>query len=216
MGATIAALAILVGPFSSRKQVSSPREPAPLPIPSSQELNPPLENARQPTPLSQINPATAADQAKGIYKGPLGDFLVTPGEVAAWPPCPAPITRTKNAKTSELYSPVFGEKLETSECADGTIIGLTFEIGASRGKRYFVGPAKVPYEAPFDRLVLLTVGGHSALAELPLPGVPGSLRLAVIERFPISNKPGILVWIEGGASLAATAASAAEIMGVRP
>jgi hypothetical protein len=199
VGLTIAAVAGSVGPFSGRPHVAPP------------------EHVRQPIPLSQVNPATAADQAKGIYHGPLGEFLVIPGEAAAWPPCPAPIKRTKNANTSELYSPIFGEDLEANTCADGTIIGLTFEIGASRGKRYFVGPAIVPYEAPFDRLVLLTVGGHSAIAELPVPGVPGSLRLTVIERFPAGKQPGILVWIEGSAlSLEATAASATKIMGMRP
>ncbi len=213
---TIAAVAVSVGPFSSRRQVSPSRGVVPPPLPRAQDLNPPLQNVRQPTPLSQINPATAADQAKGIYKGPLGNFLVTPGVVAAWPACPAPIKRTKNAKTSDLYSPVFGENVEANECADGTIVGLTFETGASRGKRYFIGPAKVPYEAPLDRLVLLTVGGHSAIAEMPIPGVPGSLRLAVIERFPVGIKPGIMVWIEGSGQILEATASAAAIMGEQP
>jgi hypothetical protein len=198
VGGTIVAVASSVGPFSGRPHVS-----------------PPPEHVRQAIPLSQVNPATATDQANGIYQGPLGEFLVTPRHIADWPPCPAPYKRT-NAKTSELYSPAFGENIEANECADGTIIGLTFEIGSSIGRRYFVGPAKVPYEAPFDRLVLLTVGGHSAIAELPTPGVPGSLRLTVLERFPAGKQPGMLVWVEGGESLEASAAKAAKIMGVRP
>jgi hypothetical protein len=167
--------------------------------------------------LSQFDPATAADEAKGVYTGPLGEFLVTPGEAAEYPPCPKPYKRTQNFKSSELYSPIFGENLEVNECSNGKIAGISIIGGPSIGRRYFVGPAKVPYEGPFDRLVLLTVGGHSAIAQLPHPAFPNSLRLAVIERFPSSNEPGILVWIaNGGSDLKEASALAARIMGVQP
>jgi len=103
-----------------------------------------------------------------------------------------------------------------NECADGKIMGFSFYADAAFGRRYFVGPAKVPFEAPFDRLVLLTVIGHSALAQLPIPAYPGSLRLAVIERFPSGHESGILVWIDNThMTLKEAAALAAQIM-VRP
>jgi len=200
VGVTIAAVAGSVGPFSNRPNISPPPPPG-----------------RPATPLSQVDPATAADEAKGLYKGPLGDFVVNPREQAAFPPCPLPMKRTQNYKTSELYSPVFGENLEVYECANGKIVNIAFIGGPAMGRGYFTGPAKIPWEGPFDRLVLLTVGGHSAIAQLPHPAFPGSLRLAVIERFPSGNEPGILVWIDdAGSSLERAAALAARIMGVQP
>ncbi len=199
VGVTIAAVAGSVGPFSDRPNVPSP----------------PL--GQSATPLSEVHPATAADEAKGVYKGPLGDFLVTPLEGSAAPFCPQPYRRTQNFKTSELYSPVFGEDLEVYECGNGKIVGISLIGGPAMGRQYFIGPAKVPWEGPFDRLVLLTVGGHTAIAQLPHPAFPNSLRLAVIERFPSGNEPGILVWIaDSGMSLKETAALAAQIMGVQP
>jgi hypothetical protein len=167
--------------------------------------------------LREVHPATAADEAKGIFSGPLGEFLVAPREQAAHPPCPQPYTKTQNYKTSELYSPVFGDNLEVYQCANGKVLNIAIIGGPSMGRGYFVGPAKLPWEGPFDRLVLLTVGGHSAIAQMPHPAFPGSLRLAVIERFPAGNDPGILVWIDdAGSNLEKAAALAARIMGVHP
>ena len=200
VGITIAAVAGSVGPFGNRQGVSPP---------------PPL--GRAPTPLREVDSATAADEAKGVYEGPLGNFLVTPQEAAAYPPCPEPIRRTQNFKTSELYSPFFGENREVYECGNGKIVDISFMGGPAMGRRYFVGQAKVPYVGPFDRLVLLTVGGYPAIAQLPHPAFPNSLRLAVIQRFPSSHEAGILVWIDNsGRSLKETAALAAKIMGVQP
>ncbi len=201
VGVTIVAVAGSVGPLSIRPNVSPPPPPG-----------------RPATPLSAVDPATAADEAKGIYEGPFGEFLVTPREGAATPPCPQPYKlETQNFKTSELYSPVFGDHPEVYECADGKIISISVIGGPAIGRRYFIGPAKVPWEGPFDRLVLLTVGGYPAIAQLPHPAFPDSLRLAVIERFPSGNEPGILVGIDNsGRSLKETAALAAQIMGVQP
>ena len=178
----------------------------------------PVTMPQQPRPSDEPNPASGADQAKPAYVGVLGDFLVTAkvGQVADWPPCPEPRRPAKNYKASEVYSPVFGD-LEVYECADGKIIGLSVYGDPSIGKRYFVGPAKVNYFAPFDRLLLLTVAGRPAIAQLPAPGDPEGLRLAVIQRFPSNNQPGIMVWIDNTSkSVAEAAALAARIMGVRP
>jgi hypothetical protein len=198
-GVTVVAVFGSVGPFNR------PNVPAPPPgeVPS--------------IPLSAVNPATAADEAKGIYSGPLGDFLVTPSETSAAPSCPEPRKfRTQHLKTSELYSPLFGDNPEVVECGDGKIIMIGLIGGPAMGRQYFVGQAKVPYEGPFDRLVLLTVGGYSAVAQLPHPAFPSSLHLAVIQRFPSSHEPGILVWIDNARSLKEASARAAQIMGVQP
>jgi len=158
----------------------------------------------------------AADEAKPRYQGALGDFLVGPGQVADWPPCPR-AEKPADPKASELYSPVFSEGAEASECADGRSLGISDYGAEAMGRRYFVGSAKVPYEAPLDRLKLLTVGGKPAIAQLPMPGIPSTLRLAVIERFPSGDQPGILVWIDNtDKSLQEAVELAEQIMGVQP
>lgn len=67
-----------------------------------------------------------------------------------------------------------------------------------------------------EHLVLLTVAGSPAIAQLPQPGNPGTLRIAVIERFPNRDQPGILVWIDNtGMSLERAVELAMRIMGKR-
>jgi hypothetical protein len=109
---------------------------------------------------------------------------------------------------------MFGEDPEVVECGNGKIIIIG--IWPPMGRGYFVGPAKVPYEGPFDRLVLLTVGGHPAIAQLPHPAFPGRWRLNVIQRFPTREQPGIMVAIDIARSLEEATALAAQIMGVQP
>jgi len=202
VGLAVVAVTRSIGPFRERPHVTT--SPAP--------------KSHQPDPSSGTNPSAAADQAKPAYTGVLGDFLVTAkvGQVADWPPCPEPRRPAKNYKASEVYSPVFGD-LEVYECADGKIIGLSVYGEPAIGKRYFVGPAKVNYFAPLDRLELLTVAGRPAIAQLPAPGDPESLRLAVIQRFPSNSQPGIMVWVDfTSKSVEEAAALAAQIMGGRP
>ena len=168
--------------------------------------------------MSGSDPAAATDPAKPAYRGPLGDFFVTGkgNEVASYPPCPQPKRPARNHKASELYSPVFGDP-EVGECANGLIPAISVYGRPSMGKRYFVGLAKVNYVVPLDRLRLLIVAGHPAIAQLPAPDDPEGLELIVIQRFPSNIKPGIMVWIDfTNKSVEETAALAAKIMGVRP
>jgi hypothetical protein len=159
-------------------------------------------------------PEAVADQKKPVYTGPLGEFFV--GQAIESPPCPEPRKRTENYKFHELYSPALGGNLEVFECANGLIPYIAVDY-AGPGKAYFVGPAKVPYTAPLDRLVLLTIGGHSAIAQLPIPGFPGTLRIAAIERFPTPLHPGILVAIDNtDMSLKDAVVAIARIMGIQP
>ena len=175
-----------------------------------------------PRPLispGEFNPLIAQDEAKGIYKGPLGDFLVTPRQGTDWPPCPEPMRPAKNYKASELYSPLFGDLNGLLECANGRMLLIESSVREPDGyiiligKSYFVGPARVSFEAPLDRLILLTVAGKPALAQLPPPGFPG-IDLVVIERFPSGDQPGIKVGVDrSDRSLEETAALAARIVG---
>ena len=199
---------------------------APEPKPEARRalncLPPPATTGPQlPTPERELSPLTAQDEAKGLYHGPLGNFLVTHMVWPDRPPCPKPYRQATNYKASELYSPVFGENPEALECADGKMLGIStyiFEPSGypiTVGKAYFVGAAKVPFEASLDRLMLLTIAGKPAIARLLAPGVPWSPPdLAVIERFPSNDQPGIMVAVqESDRSLEETIALAARIIG---
>jgi len=172
-----------------------------------------------PVSPSETDPLFAQDEIKGIYEGPLGPFVVNRHRFADFPPCPEPYRPAKNYKTSDLYSSLFGDFGELFECADGRLRVIDTHIldahgyPISLGKRYFVGPAKVAFVAPLDRLVLFTVAGKPALAQLSPPGWFEHLRLVVIERFPRKDQPGIMVFIDDTMqSLEEAAALAARIM----
>ena len=229
LGGTVVAVTYSFGPLSNRPSVS-PTSPPARPVSPKSGVGPgsvggfsdrPHIIPGQPTP---IDPALRADQAKPRFKGPMGDFLVTPHEVAELPPCPQPRrpVTAEDVKASELYSPVLGgayighDDDRAYGCADGTI-QIMGSIPAAR--RYFVGPAKVAWEAPLDRLVLLTVAGHPAIALLPIPGWPmrDMLELVVVQRFPSSDKPGIIVLVgHTDQTLDEAVAKAERIIGVRP
>jgi len=206
VGLTAVAVSRSVGPFRERPHVTD--SPATQPQPHR--------------PSSGINSATGVDETKPNYEGPLGDFIVGRHQGSSLLPCPRPLRPAKSdkIKSSELYSPVFGEpsKLEgfVAECADGKITGIELWGSEIIDRVYFVGKPIVPYEAPIDRLKLLTVAGKPAIAQLQEPGAPGTLRLCVIERFPNANQPGVLVAIDNTfKSLDSAADLAAQIMGGR-
>lgn len=104
-----------------------------------------------------------------------------------------------------------------TECADGEIVIIEIHGPEIISRGYFVGKPIVPYDVPIDRLVLLTVAGKPAIAQLPTPGFPGDLRLTVIERFPSGKRPGIAVEIANTfKGLDEAAELATRIMGARP
>jgi hypothetical protein len=83
-------------------------------------------------------------------------------------------------------------------------------------RRYFVGPAIVPWNAPVDKLELMTVAGYPAIAHLSTPGLADSVELIVVQRFPSDNKPGILMYVGYMNTLDEAVAKAERIIGVRP
>jgi hypothetical protein len=181
-----------------------------------------LEQGRQVTwlaaekALEKAKEATALDNAKPRFKGQLGDFTV--GQTSEWPQCPLATQRVDDLdaiKASELYSSALGENVEAGACADGTIISVFVEHHV--GRFYFVGPPGVPYEAPADRLRLLTVGGKPAIAEIPIPdNFVSDARLMVIQRFPTGQEPGIAIGVDIMNDLDGAIKLAERIMGVTP
>src|SRR2546428_8438383 len=145
-------------------------------------ITPPPPHEQLPTPFD--TPAAIQDRAKGIYDGPVGEFLVVPRQVAEFPSCPRPHTLTRKYKDSELYSPVFGENLEVYECANGKIVTVTAYGGAVIGRRYFVGPAKGAFGAPFERF-FLAVGPPTLMStRRPKGDSKGTLACTTKSRLP--------------------------------
>ena len=184
-------------------------------------LNRPAETARPP--LDVIQEALDQDAAKGRFTGRLGDFFVyglvngaSPREAENIQCLNGTIVVTDHAATRahELSSDVFGPQGGTGwSCGEGGDIvvvnsggGDGHEVrpdGADLGRYYFRTPfLKVVRDAPADRLELIQVEGHSALVQHPVKGYPYPVvSLAVIERFPDGDLPGIAVFVGGDLSV---------------
>jgi len=170
----------------------------------------PFNDAREHAPPGEETPILADEFV--AFKGQLGDFVVVPDQAADYP-CQSTAV-SPDPQASELYSPVFSPDAVAGQCENGLIVSITDQGREVTGRRYFIGEARVPFEAPKDRLVLLTVGGKPAIAQLPMPGFPGTLRLAVVDRFPDGQEPGILTFVDNtDMTLEQGAKLAEEIMG---
>jgi hypothetical protein len=86
--------------------------------------------------------------------------------------------------------------------------------GSAQARGYIRSvPLQLLWDAPRDRLELVTVEGHPALLERPIPQYPyGQANLAVIERYPDGDRPGIAVFVEMAPSAEAAIKDAEEIM----
>jgi hypothetical protein len=126
-----------------------------------------------------------------------------------------------NLESSELYFDLPGaviDSIGTGSC-QGTVVSITASVpgelgGAIVGRGYFVGPKmRVSYDAPAERLKLMTVAGKPALATLPIPDCISCLtEVAVIERFPTKGAPGITAWVHTASGLDRAIALVEQIM----
>jgi hypothetical protein len=173
------------------------------------------EHGGGPEPSAPETPVLLPAEDSPVYEGPLGDFRVAPGDAAEFPCESTVVSNAEMVRASELHSDTFREGATAASCADGTVVNISDYGDPPMGRRYFVGDAKVTYAAPRERLKLLEVDGKPAIAELPRTDLdlPGSVRLAVIERFPEEDIPGILVWIDSSrGDLETTAELASRLM----
>jgi hypothetical protein len=138
------------------------------------------------------------------YKGQLGDFLIVGGDFdGPIVNCLMPVRPVgpSGLLASDLYASTLGRAAEGGRCGDGKVVAIS-NYGdrvspLARGRLSFEGTPKLVWDAPKERLQLLTVAGLPAIAESPAPDNPGSkARLAVVQRFPSQDKPGILVWVD--------------------
>jgi len=185
------------------------------PSPVSQGKGDAVERAKQ---------ATEADRAKPRFTGELGDFVILgpDAQPATRYPCPEPAQPGTNPEGSELYFSLPGAVIEGVPSCQGTIFSITASIadeagGAVVGRAYLLAPRlDVGFDAPEERLKLITVGGKPALAELPIPDcMVCNSQVAVIERFPSEAAPGIFTWVRTFNDLDKAIALAEQIMGVR-
>jgi hypothetical protein len=176
-------------------------EPTPTPT------QPPMATPILPMEIpgwDKFEESMKADSAKPRFTGELGDFIVNPDTSSGYP-CSEPYKPGTNPEGSELYFTLPGAEIDTVGACQNTIISITAGVpdetgGAVVGRRYFVGPKlEVPFDAPEDRLNLVTVAGKPGLALLPIPDCIACVaEVAVIERFPTEMAPGIVAWAHTG------------------
>jgi hypothetical protein len=205
-------------------------EPSAAPGGAGAEVEATPEGVLPPSPVSQgkgdvlerAEQAAAADRAKPRFRGELGDFVIVDPATATGYPCPEPYQPGTNPERSELYFSLPGAVVDMVGSCQGTIIGITASIAdeagaAMVGRTYFAGSkVETTFNAPAERLKLITVGGKPALAELPIPDcMLCPSQVMVIERFPSEAAPGITAWARTINDLDKAIALAEQIMGVQ-
>lgn len=180
-------------------------------------------------PADKIQRAMEQEAAKPRFSGRLGDFVVVPlnGELPAeaniFSCATTPVPVADSLRSEQLWSDAFADGWMGWACAGKGVVLVNNEGGArgapgSDGSGLARGyirsvPLPVARDAPRDRLELITVEGHPALLEHPIPDYPyGTANLVVIERFPEGEEPGIAVFIDMAPSVEAAIKHAEEIM----
>ena len=180
-------------------------------------------------PADKIQRAMDEEASKPRFTGRLGDFLVVPqngelpAEAKAFSCASTPVPVNDALKREELWSDAFANGGMGWSCPGKGVIAVNNEGGGRQApgadgsaqiRSYFASlPLAVRRDAPRDRLELITVEGHPALLERPIPGYPyGKANLAVLERYPDGDRPGIAVFVEMAPSAEAAIKDAEEIM----
>lgn len=182
------------------------------------------DDGRQAPTAESIQTAMAEEAAKPRFTGRLGDFLVTDSAAEADIFCATtPVPLSDALRGEELWSDAFGEHGIGWACP-GEGVSMINNEGptgeGSEGQTYHAArgyfrliPLPILTDAPRDRYELITVEGHPALLERPVPGYPyGQANLVVIERYPDGDGPGIVVWIRLAPSAEDAIARAEEII----
>lgn len=184
--------AIALAAFLGAQALAGP--PSPKPTPDLSQLPPGATVTYEgDEPVIEVPITPLAD--KPYFKGRLADFeivgMLGPVDRGVCPQSDAEFVPEEAARASELYSraldPGWG-----AACADGTVVSVTHDrhFGSSsttatggprdemsRARLYFRGVPQIHYDAPRERLQLLTVAGRPAIAELSLVVPPAYQRL---------------------------------------
>jgi len=186
----------------------------------------PVSTADGKAVADKVETAMAEERSKTPFTGELGDFLVVAdaNEAKIFQCASTPVALSDALKREELWSDAFGDVGMGWACPGQGVtlvnnMGPTGEgSGGGDGSiqiRAYIRSVPLPllWDAPRDRLELVTVEGHPGLLERPIPGYPyGEANLAVIERYPDGDTPGIAVFVEMAPSAEAAIKHAEEIM----
>ena len=113
----------------------------------------------------------------------MGEFVVSRDFTGLEPVCPAD---GGAALYTDRVKARYGGKVDVGVCtleADGLGIG------------YYTGRAVVSFDAPFERLKLVSISGRPAIVEVPASFIMPT-RLMVIARTPTDGAPGIMMRID--------------------
>ena len=159
--------------------------------------------------IDELNAATERDRLENPrFTGLLGDFLVVPDFVSAGAPCQTVDVVVPSPDAELFFTLPNGDTPDSANvCADGTEIWMSGAIaggGISVQRYYFTrNTPEVVLGAPLNRILLVDVAGRPAILTIPLPEnearVPAFVRrtMYVIERFPTSEEPGIMLDLDG-------------------
>jgi hypothetical protein len=169
------------------------------------------------SPASKIDQAMEEEAGKSRATGTIGDFVRYP-ETAGLPDeanifaCPdgkgtTPVPVDESLIREELWSNGFADGGMGWACAGQGLVLVNNEGGDGHGSHgdgsvlirgYLRStPVAIVRDTPPDRLEQITVEGHPALVERPIPGYPyARASLVVIERYPDEDKRGIVVFVE--------------------
>ena len=176
--------------------------------------------------INEIQETMDEDAAKGRFTGELGDFVVyeTVQPDVEFVTCPAsiPVTDRTVLEDHELWSDALGPTGIGWACPGGEIVGVNNEGLEHRPtfmslRKFYFNSLPVPLirDAPRDRLELIEVEGHPAILRHPLDVAPlphATASLAVIERFPEGDVPGIVVFVDYAPSVDEAIALAEQLI----
>jgi hypothetical protein len=229
----VAALALAACEAEEEGEEPEPTLAAQTPAAATAQATPTLPAEASPTPQATSTAAPTdldwekaeqsaiADNAKPRFRGEIGDFaIVEPNTVSGYP-CPEPYGPAINLETSELNFNLPGaviDSIGTGSC-QGTVVSITAGVpdewgGTLVGRGYFLSlPLEEAFDAPAERLELMTVAGKPALAVLPIPDCISCLtEVVVIERFPSEEAPGITAWVHTYSGIERAIALVEQIM----
>ena len=189
-------------PSPDERSLASGASPTASPTVTSQE--------EIQTFIDELNAIQAADTAE-LYTGRLGDFMVYSGDMPSQNrPCSDARWDAPSSESELFFTLASGDapKMATV-CEDGTAIIMwdADDRGFSVERSYFIDEQPgVFLDTPLERMALTSVAGRPAIKTWPLPELEqrapffAPRRMAVIERFPSGDIPGVLLYLSGTGS----------------
>jgi hypothetical protein len=222
LAAVLAVTAVFLVACEVEEEAEGP-DATPAPATAAAQATPTAQATATVTPVNldwgKAQLAIQADNAKPRFRGEMGDFVIDEPNKTVNYTCPEPYQPGSNPEQSELYFDLPGAVIDSVGSCEGKVISITAGVpdegsGAIVGRVYFVGPKfEQSFNAPAERLKLITVAGRPAIAMLPIPDCISCLsEVGAIERFPTEAAPGIVAWAHTYSGLDKAIALVEQIM----